>query len=135
MDELTATAVPQKIKDALQGAFPDLNLDTVEWSWEVYNKIYEAEFELDNAEYEVEITVTGHHLLTEKELSIADIPTKVMDAVKEKYPESNVSEVEQVTWSTGEVFYELDLEDQKGEEEREIHVSEDGRITAEGEDL
>lgn len=134
-DSLELIHIPVNVKEALKTAFPSVDETKVEWSWEVYNKIYEAEFETEGAEYEVEITVTGHHLLTEKEIKVEEVPANIVEAVKEKYPTQNISEAEIVTWSTGEVFYELDLSDEKGEEECEIHVNEAGEITALGEDL
>jgi uncharacterized membrane protein YkoI len=129
-----ALVVPAEVIEAFAAKFPSVKLTDVEWSWEVYNKIYEAEFELNGIEHEVEITVTGHHLLTETEIEIDEIPDTVLKAIENEFPEAEITEVEKVVWSTGKVFYELDLQTEN-DDEFEVHVSEEGIITAKSDDL
>lgn len=125
--------VPNEILRALKAAFPEIDLSTVEWSWEYYNKIYEASFELDDMEYEVEITVTGHHLLTETEISVEDLPEAVRQAAAEHFEGFTIDGADRVEYSNGDVFYELELE--KDDTELEVHIREDGMVAATGDDL
>ncbi len=113
--------------------FPEIDLADVEWSWEVPFKIYEAEFELEGREYEVEITVTGHYLLTEISMSVEELPEIVRKSMREKYPNQSIDEVERVEYSHGVVHYEIELE--KGEKVRETLYREDGLFIGEAEDL
>ncbi|MCU0444321.1 MAG: PepSY-like domain-containing protein [Microscillaceae bacterium] len=125
--------VPADILRVFKYEFPEVDASTVEWSWEVYNKIYEAEFVFENREYEVEITVTGHHLLTEIEIPTKELPKIVKKAVEEKYPDFEIEEVERIEYSNGDIHYEIDLKHE--EKELEVHFREDGLFVAEGEDL
>lgn len=113
--------------------FPDVDLSEVTWSWEVPYKIYEAEFEYGETEYEVEITVTGHLLLTEISIKTEDLPEIVRKAMREKYPNQSIDEVERVEYSNGVICYEIELE--KGEKSREVLYREDGLFIGVGEDL
>jgi hypothetical protein len=125
--------VPADILRVFKYEFPEVNPAEVVWSWEVPYKIYEAEFSLDNREYEVEITVTGHHLLTEIEIPNKELPKVIKKAIEDKYPDWEIDEVERVEYSHGDTHYEIDLK--KGEVEIEVHFREDGLFIAEGEDL
>ncbi|NJL13478.1 MAG: hypothetical protein HC913_11055 [Microscillaceae bacterium] len=118
---------------AFKDYFPDLDLAQVEWSWEVPYKIYEAEFEMDDREYEVEITVTGHLLLTEISIPAEELPEVVRKSMREKFPNQSIEEVERVEYSNGVVHYEIELE--KGEKSLEALYREDGLFVGVAEDL
>ena len=111
--------------------YPTLDLHKVTWSWEVPYKIYEAEFELDDKEYEVEIAVTGQHILTEIEIESDQLPEAVRKSMRKTYPNQSVDEVERVEYSNGLVYYEIELE--KGEKTREVFYREDGLFIGESE--
>lgn len=98
--------------------YPHLDLSQVTWSWEVPYKIYEAEFEQDGQEYEVEIAVTGQHILTEIEIDPNQLPDVVRKSMRVEY-------------SNGLVYYEIELE--KGDKTREVFYREDGLFIGESE--
>jgi len=127
--------VPSEIIRVFKDAYPDIHMDEVEWSWEVPGKVYEAEFESDEKSYEVEITVTGHHLLTEVEIEYNDVPKNVKNTVAEAYADHAVDGSSLVVYSTGDIFYELELVCAEKGTEFEVLVREDGWILAQGEDL
>jgi len=114
--------VPAEILRVFKDAFPEVELGDVEWEWEVPQKIYEAEFKHQNYEYEVEITVTGHHLLTEVEIPEEEIPEVVKSACSRKFRGWKIDEVEKVSYSNGDVYYELELSKEKDDEEQEKEV-------------
>lgn len=125
---------PAEIIRVLKAHFPDLEMTEVEWSWEVYNKIYEAEFEQDGDDYEVEITITGHLLLIEKAIDVDDVPEKILEKAEIRFPEADITEAEEIEFSNGDVYYELTLVKEDGES-FEVHYREDGILTAQGDDL
>ncbi len=125
--------VSEVVLIAFKEKFPDVEVANVTWSWEVPYKIYEAEFERNGQEYEVEITVTGHHLLTEISLAPEELPEIVRKAMRQKYPNQSIDEVERVEYSHGLVCYEIELE--KGEKVREALYREDGLFIGVAEDL
>lgn len=111
--------------------YPHLDLSQVTWSWEVPYKIYEAEFEQDGQEYEVEIAVTGQHILTEIEIDTNQLPEVVRKSMRANYPNQSIDEVERVEYSNGLVYYEIELE--KGDKTREVFYREDGLFIGESE--
>lgn len=125
--------VPSEILRVLKNAFPELDLSQVEWEWEIPHKIYEAEFTYQDSEYEVEITVSGHHLLTEKEISDEEIPAHIKSACKRKFRSWEIEEVEEVVYDNGDVYYEIELSKEKDEEdlEKEVLFREDGLFVGE----
>ena len=123
-----------EILRTLKGHFPELDLTTVEWSWEVYNKIYEAEFEFEGDAYEVEITINADLLLVEKAIDVEDVPARIILKAESRFPDADITEAEEIQLSNGDVFYELTLVKEDGEK-FEVHYREDGVMTAQAEDL
>lgn len=113
--------------------FPETPLETVEWSWEVPYKIYEAEFSQDGRDYEVEILITGTPLLVEISIEADELPEIVRKSMREKYPNQSIDEVERVEYSNGLVMYEIELE--KGGKSYEVLYREDGKFVGEAESL
>lgn len=125
--------VPAEILRSFKKVFPKIETSLVSWSWEVPHKIYEASFEQQGISYEVEITVTGHHLLTEIYIPVPALPDGILPHIKEAFPNDEVVAVERITYSNGDVHYEVELNGPDGE--RELLVREDGLILASGDDL
>jgi uncharacterized membrane protein YkoI len=125
---------PSEIIRVLKTHFPELDMTSVEWSWEVYNKIYEAEFEHEGESYEVEITINAELLLVEKAIDVDDVPEKIIIKAEERFPDADITEAEHVELSNGDVYFELTLVKENGEK-FEVHYREDGVMTAFGEDL
>jgi len=127
--------VPNEILRIFKQLYPQVNVADVSWTWEVPGKIYEAAFSLDKQSYEVEITVTGHHLLTEVVGKVAALPKAVTEAVNKRYPKYKIDSSAIVSFSNGDVYYELDILSPAREKESEILVREDGLFIMKGEDL
>jgi uncharacterized membrane protein YkoI len=125
--------VPNEVLLNFKSIFPEVPLSSVVWEWEVPNKIYEAEFEIEGVAHEVEFFITGDHLLTEKAISMEDVPANIIEAAKEAFPTATIGDAEEIEYNNGLVVYEFSLQD--GDRHFEIHVREDGAIVAEGEDL
>lgn len=125
--------VPDEILVAFKEHYPFVSLDSVTWSWEVPGKIYEAEFELDGIEHEVEFTVTAEWLLTETEVDLEEVPEIIRNDVAARYPEFKIDETSQVEYSNGLIHYELAIE--KDGIGFDVQYREDGMFFMSGEDL
>lgn len=126
--------VPNEILRVFKSLYPEVDLQQVVWEWEVPGKIYEAEFTLGDQTFEVEITVTGHHLLTETTIKYA-IPQAVRDAVSVFFPDHAIDDSTLVAYSNGDVCYELALTCAAKGTEFEVLIREDGLFLMEGVDL
>lgn len=127
--------VPNEILRVFKDYYPDVELSSVEWSWEVPGKIYEADFSNAEADYEVEITVTGHLLLTEISLDLEEVPSLVMEHIGEDFPDHSINEASFVQYSTGDITYELALTNAQSGDAFEVHYREDGLFLTKGYDL
>jgi hypothetical protein len=128
--------VPADILRTFKAYFPDVEATKVAWSWEVPYKIYEAEFEHEGKQHEVEITVTGHLLLTETNISLEDVPDALLDIVQARYPDYLIEEAELVEWGNDDMYYEFNLKHKEDDSKTfEAQFREDGMFVAKGEDL
>lgn len=132
---MSALYVPNEILRVFKDYYPDVLMSEVEWGWEVPAKIYEASFSNGEVEFEVEITVTGHLLLTEITMDVEDLPEHILEAVKEEFEGHTVEEVEMVQYSNGDLSYEIDLKSEETGEEFEVHFRDDGHFITRGYDL
>jgi len=124
--------VPNEILRVFKEYYPDADLGKVEWSWEIPGKIYEAEFEQYDVEYEVEITVTGHLLLSEIDLELEDLPEHILDAAKEHFGDYEIDEATMIQYSNGDLSYELQMKT-KSSEETEADEKDEDSANKEGE--
>lgn len=127
--------VPNEILRVFKEYYPEVSLSEVEWGWEVPAKIYEASFDNGEVDFEVEITVTGHLLLTEISLDIEDLPDHIVTAASAQFEDHSIEEAAMVQYSNGDISYELDLKSAQTGEEFEVHFREDGVFIAKGYDL
>lgn len=127
--------IPNEILRVFKEYYPEVSLSEVEWGWEVPAKIYEASFDNGEVDFEVEITVTGHLLLTEISLDIDDLPEHIVEAASQEFEDHSIEEAAMVQYSNGDVSYELDLKSADTGEEFEVHFREDGAFIAKGYDL
>jgi len=127
--------VPNEILRTFKEYYPDVPLSVVEWGWEVPAKIYEASFENGEVDYEVEITVTGHLLLSEISLGLEDVPEQVIASANETFEDHSIEEADLVQYSNGDISYELAMKCASTGEEFEAHFRDDGMFLAKGYDL
>lgn len=127
--------VPNEILRVFKEFYPEVSLSEVEWGWEVPAKIYEASFNNGEVDFEVEITVTGHLLLTEISFDIDDLPENIVASATAHFKGHSIEEAAMVQYSNGDISYELDLKSIQTGEEFEAHFREDGLFIAKGYDL
>ncbi|BDS14982.1 hypothetical protein [Aureispira anguillae] len=127
--------VPNEILRVFKEYYPEVSLSEVEWGWEVPAKIYEASFDNGEVDFEVEITVTGHLLLTEISMDLEDLPEQIVTAVNTSFEDHSLEGASMVQYSNGDISYELELKCANSGDEFEAHFREDGLFLAKGYDL
>jgi hypothetical protein len=127
--------VPNEILRVFKEYYPDVSLSDVEWGWEVPAKIYEASFDNGEVEFEVEITVTGHVLLSEVSMELEDVPELVIAAANNTFEDHSIEEADMIQYSNGDISYELAMKSADTGEEFEAHFRDDGMFLARGYDL
>ena len=127
--------VPNEILRVFKEYYPDVNLNDVEWGWEVPAKIYEASFDNGEVEFEVAITVTGHVLLSEVSMELEDVPPIVINSANQVFEDHSIEEADMIQYSNGDISYELAMKCASSGEEFEAHFRDDGMFLAKGYDL
>lgn len=112
--------IPKAVKEAFAKRFPGVK--DQEWDAET---IYEAEFELDGREVEVNFDEDGEILQIETEIEPEELPAQILAAIRSEYPHCEIAEAEKVELADGTIRYEVDLS-------FEVHFTPDGKIAAMG---
>ena len=115
--------VPAVVVNAFQQKFPQQSI--VEWEYK--KGLYEAEFEIKNLDYSVYIDSTGKIVRYKKEINVNELPAAVNAAIQKDFSGYKIEDIKKIEASTG-VTYKVELE--KGEDERKITFSPDGKIVA-----
>lgn len=97
--------VPAKIKAALQKQFPNAK----EVKWEKENGNYEAEFDMNKADYSALFDVDGHLLETEVEIKVSELPNAALTYIKANYAGQKIKEAAKITNNKGTVTYEAEI--------------------------
>lgn len=98
-----STKVPSKVKMAFMKKFPKIK--NVKWEKESENN-YEANFMKNGKKLSANFNSSGKWLETERNISVSQIPAKIMKALKKKYPNSNIKNAVDV-WNSKGQQYEL----------------------------
>lgn len=119
--DLNLSDVPDNMKDAFNKAYNKAT--DVEWEKEMDN--YKVEFDLDNRDHEVWYSASGTVLNKEQEITEAELPQAVRDALKSKYAGYRVDDVEMI-WQNNATTYEVELE--KGQDEKHVTFDENAKV-------
>jgi len=99
--------VPTQVKSSFQKQYPNAK----ETKWEKEDGNYEAEFEIEEADYSVLIDASGNILETELEISIEALPANVKDYVVKNYSGQKIKEAAKITDAKGIVTYEAEIKE------------------------
>ncbi|WP_157418075.1 PepSY-like domain-containing protein [Aequorivita capsosiphonis] len=125
--DLNPSELPETVKNAF---LKDYSKATdVEWERDMEN--YKVEFDMERMEQEIWYTASGEVIKKEQDITEADLPQGIRDAIKSKYPDYRVDDVE-MTWQDGKTTYEVELE--KGKEEWKIVYDSNGNVLQERRD-
>lgn len=71
---------------------------------------FEVEFNVGNVSYEADFDKDGNWLLTESEISVSDLPKKILNMLQKKYFDYELEELDLVKKSDNTVYYKIELE-------------------------
>lgn len=103
--KLKENDVPTPVKTAFQKQYPNAE----ETKWEKEDGNYEAEFEIEEADYSVLIDASGNILETELEIGIEALPANLKDYVVKNYSGQKIKEAAKITDAKGIVTYEAEI--------------------------
>jgi uncharacterized membrane protein YkoI len=117
-----ASVMPQIMADKISELFPDQSQDNINWAQPKYG--WEAQFEVDGQEIEVEFDKSGNWIETELEnVPRTMIPQRVLAAVQSRFPLCQFKEYE-IEYTADGTFYEIEIMD--GSQERELYYNDKG---------
>ena len=121
-EEVSLDQVPAKVRATLLKLAGDAKITEVERETEGGITTYEAEWEVNGLEIEVELTASGEVIEIEKEVASADVPAAVRALATKKFPGGAKIEYERIT------VHVYEIEGMVGGKEKELIVSPAGRI-------
>ncbi len=120
---LAQDTMPKEVMKALNKMYPGANVT----DWEA--EIYEVEYELDGAEHESAFTEEGEWVYTKTEITTADLPAAVHEAVSAQYAGYKIAEAEKITSPEWDLAYEVEISN--GKEEMTLVFNPDGKLIKE----
>lgn len=116
------SVMPAKMAEKIAELFPDQAADAIHWVKQKNG--WEAQFESDGQEMEVEFDESGNWIETELEnVSKTMIPQHILKAVQQRFPAAQFKEFE-IEYTAEGTFYEIEIID--GGQEREVYYSAKG---------
>ncbi len=133
---VTSFAVAQDMKSAdvpqsVRNAFSKNNAKATDIEWKKDMDNYKVEFDMGRMEHEIWYSASGEVIKKEQDITPADLPKAVRDAITSKYADYRMDDVE-MTWVKNVTTYKVELE--KGNEEWEVTVDSNGNILQERRD-
>lgn len=125
--DLKPSEVPETVKNIFLIDYAKAT--DVEWERDMMN--YKVEFDLGRMEQEIWYTASGEVIKKEQDITEADLPQAIRDAIKTKYSGYRVDDVEMI-WQDSTTTYEVELE--KGKEEWKVTYNANGEILQERRD-
>lgn len=111
---------------AVEAAFSQMYPNATRVEWEKEHGRYEAEFYIDLSEKEAIFKADGTWLRTKTEISPADAPAAATQAVKDKYPQWVIDDIDFYEDASLGEFYLFEIE--KGSLDKHIKVRADGSL-------
>jgi hypothetical protein len=123
--------VPEKTLTALNKAYPNAQILTIEKEETKGQILYEFEIKEGEDEKDLIYLEDGSLYAIEEVISVNDLPSKVMNALKKAYPEGELDQAEKITRQS-ETEYEVVLEVEETDEEMEyeIVITSNGKVTS-----
>lgn len=124
--------IPQEVKDSFTQLYPKAT--GAKWTKVDETEVYDAEYIVKFKEKGKSITAIfnplGDFKMTKNSLSPAKLPKNITNYVKTTYGGSKISEANQLTVKSGEIFYEAIIK--IGTEKISLYFDKDGEQTDKG---
>lgn len=108
---------PSEVPETVRNTFMKDHKNATDIEWERDMDNYKVEFDIGRKEYQVWYSTAGDVIKKEQEITEADLPEAVREAIKREYPGYYVSDVE-MTWHNNATTYKMEIE--KGQEEWKV---------------
>jgi hypothetical protein len=131
-DKIDLKDVPAVVKDALKAKYPKAEVVLAEKGDVDGTKVFEFKLKEGAKEWEVAFTPDGKFHSSEEPVKEADLPAKVKEAFKAKYPDGKVVSCEKETTGEGDkakVVFEIVFE--KGTDKFEAQFDPEGKFLGE----
>ncbi len=102
--EIKETEVPSVVMNSFKNQFTDAQ----KAGWEKLNDKYEVEFEQGTTERGAVLDASGKLLMLKQEITNAEVPAPVANAIKQNYGSYNLDEAEKIEYN-GQTYYEVEL--------------------------
>ena len=122
--DIKPTDVPASVKSAFATEYAKAS--DVEWEKDMEN--YKVEFDLNKMDNEVWYNASGTVVKKEQDITEAELPQAVRDAVKAGYADYTLDDIEKV-WQNNATSYEVELE--KASEDKYLTFDANGKVIAE----
>ena len=120
--------LPQAVQDALGKALPDVQITELTQEVEDGFLVYEAAYETNGREHELELTEGGEIIETEEQIAPSSLPPAILARSQDQFPDAKITEAERVVVT----FYEIELK--AAGKEHEIKILANGRVLEDEED-
>ncbi len=120
--------LPQAVQDALGKALPDVQITELTQEVEDGFLVYEAAYETNGREHELELTEGGEIIETEEQIAPSSLPPAILARIQDQFPDAKITEAERVVVT----FYEIELK--AAGKEHEIKILANGRVLEDEED-
>ena len=116
--------IPSVVQNALKAKFASAS--HIEWEWEKKDRLFEAEFYLDNKEYTALIDSTGQLIMHKIDIQVSELPDAVISTVRQSYSDYKIDDAEKLE-KEGITYYVVGLE-RKGEKDKRLVFSKNGSL-------
>lgn len=121
-DDDNGVAVNQTVKSYIENKYPGSSIRHAEYD---NRGLLEVEIVHDARVKDVYFNSSDEWIYTEWDITIADIPAAVSDAVVAAYPDYRIDDADYIESPSG-IYYEIDIE--KGNFEKLLYVTPEGEI-------
>lgn len=110
--------LPTAVKDALTNANPAMKFESLTRQEENGFVTYEAEYETDPGDAEIELTEAGEIIEMKSELKAESLPARVVERIEKRFPGAEIDDISMVR----ETYYELEFMTASGKTDVSFHA-------------
>ena len=119
--DIPASKVPSVVQNALQSKFAN----AVNVEWEKIGSLFEAEFDLNNADYKAHIDPSGKLIVYKSDLKPAELPAAVTDVISREHTGYKIDDADKLE-KDGMTYYQVEL-DASGKQDKLLVFTSDGK--------
>ncbi len=104
--DIDENQVPKVVKECVKKAYSEAK--KIKWDFEEEENRYEAEFEINDLDYKLEITPEGEIVYSKEDITIESIPVVIKEYLKKNYPGYKIMGANKIT-KKGVVKYDVGI--------------------------